>query len=481
MADAQPPDPVRDRAPPPAPRSRWRTARTVFAAAVVAIVVGIGVLPGLLATPERATQAIAALLPDLLAIVHVDRVTFGWSGPIVLEGVRVMPRAGGEPPIRIARIEAAHGLAAILLTGGDLGTVRVERPEVDVAFDTEHRANLEDLVAPDDGAGSGGGRRPRKSLVRLRLVVDDARVLISGPWADDTWASDPINVRATLAHVEDGSSSAWTLEPVQLLTDARMDQSVAYGVLAYIAPVLADATRTSGRFSLRLDRARLPLGAPGNGEVAGVLSLHEVVLGPGPLVANVLSSLPGRLPAPPAIRVADESHVNFRLADRRVWHEGLEFGVPLAEPGPRLDVESSGFVGIDDQSLDLTLRLPFPVDVPSDRPVLAALAGRSVSVGIGGQLGAPKVNFDGSIRATAREALADAVDDVRSGNGPSTGNETADTVIDIVGGVLDEVARRRAERQAAAEADPDGVPPPRRGGLLRRQRGLQPEPEPAPR
>jgi hypothetical protein len=40
-------------------------------------------------------------------------------------------------------------------------------------------------------------------------------------------------------------------------------------------------------------------------------------------------------------------------------------------------------------------------------------------------------------------------------------------VIDLVGGVLDEVAKRRAERRAAEVANPEAVPP-RRGGLLRR-------------
>ena len=183
-------------------------------------------------------------------------------------------------------------------------------------------------------------------------------------------------------------------------------------------------------------------------------------------------------------------------------------------------------MGLDDKSLDLKLALPIPADLPGDRPLLASLAGKSISVGIGGMLGEPKVNFDGSIRATAGEVAAELIDRLRSGGQPlpprpadapapnwvppkpsetqaeaetqsqeqskpaaSTAeklndiksklpaeisqNPSADAVIDLVGGVLDEVAKRRAERAAAAAENPDAAPPPRRGRLLRR---LQPPP-----
>jgi hypothetical protein len=316
------------------------------------------------------------------------------------------------------------------------------------------------------------------------------------------------------------------VDRVQLLKDAKLEANVAQGVLAYIAPVMADATRTSGRFSLKLDGATFPVGAPQAARLAGTLSMHEVDLGPGPLAKNVMQSLPGRLQLPTSVRIADDSNVEFHLADRRVWHKGLEFGLPLAKPGQRLDINSSGSVGLDDKSLDLKLALPIPADLPADRPLLASLAGKSISVGIGGMLGEPKVNFDGSIRATAGQVAAELIDRLRSRGQPLpprpagapapnwvppklseagsqaeaeppeeakpaettaeklndiksklpaeiSQNPSADAVIDLVGGVLDEVAKRRAERAAAAAENPDAAPPPRRGRLLRR---LQPPP-----
>ncbi len=505
----------------PAPRPRsflWSQLRALLAVLAVAAVLGVAALPWLLSSPARISRLIAGAVPELHGDVRIGSVRLGWTGPIVLDGVSIVPRAGGEPPIRVRRIEASRGLAGMLLSGGDVGRLRIDGLEADVVYDEEHRSNLAGLFVPAEAveasAGPGGKRRARKSPLRLRLEVTGAIVRMRGPWAGEPWVSDPIDVRATLAPAADGDWSEWTLEPVQLLADARMEPGVAQGVLAYIAPVLADATRTSGRFSLRIDGARLPVGEPAAGQVAGVLAMHEVVLGPGPMVERLFEALPGRLPAPPAIRIADEANVKFRLADRRVWHEGLEFGLPLAKPGQRLDVNSSGSVGLDDKSLDVRLSLPIPADLPQDKPLLAALAGKRVSLGIGGFLEKPKVNFDGSIKATAGEVLGDFLDRVRGGNPPrpvppaanpsgaasppqpgwkpeeppagdtaavvdspaSTGDATAEAIVDLVGGVLEEVAKRRAERRAAEAANPDQVPPPRRGRLLRR---LVPPPDPA--
>lgn len=560
--------------------------RAVAWTCIAVLLLGATSVPWLLSDPARVSRLIARSAPRLNGDVVLDRVSIGWLGPIVLENLQIVPRnppaqaspvgdggpampAATRAPIRIGRIEGSHGLAGMLLSFGDLGRFRVEGLEVDVVFDADRQSNLKTLFPPPpEDAAADPARAPSRSPVRMRLEVEDAVVRINGPWAADTWISDPIDVRATLAGAASGSHSEWSVEPVQLLKEARLEPSVAQGVLAYIAPVLADAARTAGRFSLRLDGATLPVGQPGSGTLSGVLSMHEVDLGPGPLVKNLLSSLPGRLQPPESIRIADDSRVEFRLADRRVWHKGLEFGLPLAKAGQRLDVESSGSVGLDDRSLDVKLALPIPADLPQDRPLIAALSGKTFSIGIGGVLGEPRVQFDGSLRASAGEVLVDLIDRLRGGrpNSPapapvpqlqtppppepqlerrqapvdtarsdvdsaekrdagerSTGTQptperpgrdqqagggqakqpsaerrdgtaaqleklksklppeigkdpAADAVIDLVGGVLEEVAKRRAERQAAEAANPQQQPP-RRGRLLRR---LAPPPPQAP-
>jgi hypothetical protein len=499
-------------------------------AALVALAVAAVQVPRFFSNPARLSALVADLLPELRADVPIDAAKVGWVGPIVLEGITVRPRDGSQPPIRIGRAEISRGLLGMLLTAGDLGRIRVQGLEVDAVFDDDRGSNLERLFADEpETPGEAAkpptvGPRSRRSPVSLRLEIDDARLTIAGPWSAEPWVSDPIDVRAALGPAPSGGHSHWTLEPVQLLTHARLEPPVAKSVLAYIAPVLADATRTGGEFSLRLDGASLPVGAPGSGTLAGVLSMHAVDLGPGPLAIKTFQELPFNIPPPPTVRIADQSHIRFRLADRRVWHEGLQFGLPLKKPGLRLDVESSGSVGIDDESLDLKFVLPIPSDLPQDRPLIGALAGKRISLGVGGVLGNPQIEFDGSIREAAGEVVSDLVERLRTrGAAPRVETEpraprpseppppptpepssaasgdaaddaaarrveviksklpeelrkdpTAEAVIDLVGGVLEEVARRRAAREAEGASNP-GQPPPRRGGLLRRQ---QPPPTP---
>jgi hypothetical protein len=400
-------------------RTGWRLLRWIFSTLMVVVLAVLAVLPSVIGTPERITKLVATAVPELAADVRPGRVRLGWFGPIVLEDLAIVPHSGDPTPIAVRRVEVEHGLAGILLSAGDLGRVRVEGLAADVAFDREHRSNLDSILPPRDN-GLGGApapSRPRRAALGLRLEVEDAVVRISGPWTTDAWVSDPIDVKATLGNAADGYA-AWTIEPVQLLTHAQLQQTVAHEVLAYIVPVFADAARTSGRFSLRLDGATFPVGRPEEARLAGLLQMHEVVLGPGPLVENMFRSLPVTLPPPPTLRIADEADVTFHLAERRMWHEGLEFGIPLKKPGQRLDVRSQGSVGLDDRSLDLKLSLPIPPDLPQDRPLVAALSGKQVSLGVGGVLGDPKVIFDGSIKEAAGQVLVDFVDRLRNGARP---------------------------------------------------------------
>ena len=499
---------------PPTAQSGWLSTavRGTLGTGLVAALLGAAAVPWWLSNPDQLGGIISRAIPELQGTVGLDRVRLGWLGPIVLEGLKIVPREGdGRPPITISRIEVSHGLLAMLFSVGDLGRISIDGMAIDLVLDEEHHSNLEKMFARPEGKTDRAIER-RQSPVRMRLDVEDAVVKITAPWTTEPWVSDPISVRAALAPVA-GGWSEWTFEPSQLIADAEMEPPVAWGVLAYAAPVLADTTRASGRFSLKLDGDRLPVGDPGSGTFSGVLSMHEVVVGPGPLALNLIQSLPIQLPPPPAIRVADESHVQFRLADRRVWHEGLEFGLPLPGEGRRLDIQSQGSVGLDDESLDMKLTLPIPADLRQDRPLLAALAGKTISVGVAGHLGEPEIVFDGSIRETAGQVAADLIDRIRTGpvtpsplppdpassNGPvppppsptptaplasgpppvaetPTEPSTADTIVDIVGGVLDEVARRRAEREEAGEVAP------RRGRLRQRlQRpGLPAQPQPRP-
>jgi hypothetical protein len=163
--------------------------------------------------------------------------------------------------------------------------------------------------------------------------------------------------------------------------------------------------------------------------------------------------------------------------------------VPLPDSNERLDVESAGSVGLDDKSLDLRLTLPLPKTMPEDRPLLQSLAGKKLGLSIGGTLEQPEVDMDGTLRSSVagligRRADGDAEGQttaVGAGAGTAATRETtlgavgsvvaeqirgqlppesvdpatADAVVDLVGGILDEVGKRRAARKASEQADPN--------------------------
>lgn len=487
---------------------------------VVLLIIAIAVivlLPQWLVSPTGIRQAILRSLPDLRGDVEVDAATIGWFTPLAIDGVRLVPATGGKPPLSISTIRGERSMFDILRKGGRLGEVTVNGLIFNLVFDDQHVTNLQRTVGqPPTRTVSGDiPQQPPASKPldttgdqRVQIRVADAHIRITGPWSEAAWESEPITVEATLRRNTNGVRE-WSLTPLKLLDHSRLEPSVAAGVLAYAAPILADSTRTGGEFSLVIDEARWPAGGGDKATVAGTLTLHAVDVGPGPLVESVVAAIPGRLPSPPTIRVAEDSIIHFRKADRRVWHDGLAFGLPLPTPGQRLDIKSSGSVGLDDRSINLTVALPIPADLPQDRPLLAALAGKTLKAQVSGTLDEPQFKLDSSLKETAAAVAADMIESLRrkkdgttasvqspdltrggraagdtvrpaapqptetqqpkpspkQGSAakleqlrgflpPDVSNDPAtDTVIDAVGGLLDEVARRRAAKAAKAETE----------------------------
>ena len=524
---AAPPDSLRRR-----PARRWLPIGLGVVGFL--LLAAASLLPSVLSRPATVESLLQWALPEINGDFTVDSARIGWLPPLVVEGITLETRDGTPRPLAIKRIEGSRGLLGMLLGLGDFGRLRIEGVQLDVAFNEQEQSNLTGLFPPRpaDPPPSGSEPRPRRSPVSLEVDIVDALITIDGPWAESSWQSDPVNVRLALGPDESGRS-VWTIGRIDLLREAKLDPIVAEGVLAYAAPVLANATVLQGRFSLLIDRAKLPVGDPQGGELSGELVMHEVDLGPGPLVRRLLASLPGDRPQPGSVRISEDSHIRFALADRRISHEGLQFGIPLRQPGRRLDVRSSGSVGLADGSLALRLALPLPDEMPENRPLLEALAGKQLGLSIGGTLDAPRIDVDGTLEATARELLGlpakpvtrpqeepaklaaekpgkpggepeTASDESTTGIGgmiadevkrklpdEARGDPTAEAIVDLVGGVLDEVAKRRAERKRAeAENPPDGNqetvspergedPRPRRGRLLERLRDRIGNPPPA--
>lgn len=195
------------------------------------------------------------------------------------------------------------------------------------------------------------------------------------------------------------------LGPGPVVNEVAVSQEVNERVLKFIAPVLADATRIDGRFSVSLRELAVPLvpppaEGPRPGRAAGVLDVRQLRVFPGPAVSEWTSligqivglakngvqsaSLSGERP----LVTIDNNQIEFQLVDGRVYHRGLQFTVGDAV------VQSSGSVGVD-ETLDIVLSVPILQEWVDKNPVLLGrLRGQALRIPIQGTFNKPKVNRD---------------------------------------------------------------------------------------
>ncbi|MEO0529066.1 MAG: hypothetical protein AAF266_00675 [Planctomycetota bacterium] len=231
---------------------------------------------------------------------------------------------------------------------------------------------------------------------------------------------DPIDVAigdgrltASGAATLDPPPGVVSLQPGPLLTNVAMSPEVNERVLKFIAPVLADATRIDGRYSLSLRELAMPIGSPERGRAAGVLDIQRVRVTPGPTTMQIIGlvkQIEGLVkdgvqsvvqPADTVLVSITDTPIEFQMIDGKVYHRGLKFYV-----GDAL-VESGGAVGTD-ESLDLLLTVPILDKWIDRRPqLLGGLRGQSLRIPVQGTFSKPRIN-DQAFRQLSRQLLQSA-------------------------------------------------------------------------
>lgn len=212
----------------------------------------------------------------------------------------------------------------------------------------------------------------------------------------------------------DPPPSLATLKPGQLVSNVRITPEVSNTLLKYIAPALADATRSEGLFTLRLDQTSVPLGDAAKADIAGELHIQSAQVQPGPMftqwtgVAREIEALvKGADPAtfasrsPTTLMSITDRRVRFRLVDGRVHSEGFECQVG------DLTIRSRGSVGLD-ETLQLTVEVPLQDGWLENRPVLKRVVGESIQIPVAGTFRQPQIDrrvLRDLLRDTAQQAI----------------------------------------------------------------------------
>jgi len=205
-------------------------------------------------------------------------------------------------------------------------------------------------------------------LEPMDLVVSGGRVNLAAQVRLPTKPQDPMEL---------------VVPPGPLATQVRINQKMCNDFLKYIAPVLADVATAQGSFSIELDKCRIPLSDPSQGELAGRFTVHTIQVGAGPLVRELAVLLGGGV-TPGKLR--RESVVEFQMVKGRVYHRGLELIFP------DLTIRTYGSVGINDQSVAIMAEMPVPPKWIGNNPIGSGLRNQTIRLPIGGTLSKPKID-----------------------------------------------------------------------------------------
>jgi hypothetical protein len=214
----------------------------------------------------------------------------------------------------------------------------------------------------------------------------------------------PVQVPTTSGHfrlqprvVFDPAPAQWMLPAGRIAEQVAISREVSESMLKYAAPILADATRAEGTFSVDLDRCVVPLAAPRDANAAGRLVIHQLSVNPGPMTEQLVTLVrqiaavaeggaAGALtPRSGRGLTAVDKTVDFQVVQQRVYHRGLEF---LIDDVP---VRSYGSVGMDD-TLALVIEVPIQEKWVRRQKALQPLIGKMLEIPIRGTFDRPQID-----------------------------------------------------------------------------------------
>lgn len=176
-APGEPPAPPPPPPPPPPKKKRWKRVLAVTGG----IVFGLLLLAAIL-VPPIAGALIRSNVPDVLgeslnADVTLKDASFSWSGRVLLDGLRVVPKGFTEPLIEVDRVRADVGLFSAI-AGSYVADVEVEGPRVLVERDAQGRFNYELPPKPSTPSGPSGKASKAKPAVQAVLRVRNGGVVV---------------------------------------------------------------------------------------------------------------------------------------------------------------------------------------------------------------------------------------------------------------------------------------------------------------
>jgi hypothetical protein len=188
-----------------------------------------------------------------------------------------------------------------------------------------------------------------------------------------------------------------TIGKGQLLSNVQISEELSHSWMKFVTPILAEATRAEGTFSLELDGARVPLLNPDKADLGGKLTVHNVAVTPGPmlqplvLVAQQIEAIVKKRPPPTqtnaqgTLLTMENQKVDFRLVEGRVYHQDMSMTIGTTT------IRTRGWVGLD-ETINIIAEVPIRKEWAQSNPAFANLRDQTLQVPITGTLRKWKVD-----------------------------------------------------------------------------------------
>ena len=431
---------------------------------VVGIVALLGAVPSVLGS-----KWLYQRLVDQLAIegfrLKVESAQFAWFRPLSLQGIELEQSDRSDRPSSLLSIESItsnRSMLGYLLYGRDLGKLTIRKPKLDVEM-LENTSNIEKLARSIENSSLApkSDQAKTKPKLDIQVVVEGLSVAVRRQDTDEELMVIP-PVDLDLHYLALDGDARLIFAPTRLLDEVQVTQELVRLGLGRAVPLLAKSAWFDGRVSLNFDKLEIPLERPLYAKGRAELTLHEVRSGPSePIVVNIIDMIAKlrKTEIPQELVFIDGSVIQVQLADGRVEHRGVQVGFPKIDQ--RLQLSTSGTVGLVDRQIDLGLGVPVPLEMLARRESVQQIGVPQVTLPVRGTIDSPFVDWK-SLRGESADllslvsaALGDeapgtaALIDLASGVTDGKADEAIGAAVDLI----KELRARRLERKARTNTE----------------------------
>jgi hypothetical protein len=475
---------------PPSQNTNGRRRKWYTLLAISAVILSIAVLalPTMLGSRWIYDPLLKRLAREQFSL-DIESVKLRWFSPLEFRGISIGQATDGEttnktaPLVSIRAITSNRGLLSYLIHGRNLGRIEITDPKLDIEL-LENGSNLERLIksigghpskeilptnpAPDTQPKSRSNSQPK---LDLDLAIRGLSVQVEPKEGGTALVVVP-KMDADISYRALEQDAQLIIHPMQVLKEAALTPELVRLGVGLAIPLLAKSAWFDGRISLTTKEIWVPLTSPVDSKGEATLTLHQVRSGPSePLIVgalDALANLRGKEASHELVFV-DGSQVFIQVADQRVFHSGLEAGLPRLDA--RLQVATQGYVGLVDRSLELSVEIPIPIEQLARREQVQQLGVPRVKLPVGGTLDDPEIKWNvmrgesalllsaiaGKLQSDApiTSTIVEAIGDVTDGKA----DQAIATAVDFVKALR----QRRAQEKASRTEDilPPGTDEPK--------------------